>query len=205
MNKIRARRRENVDSILSGTKGVTVSCPQLPDRCRGPCGSYSYLTASCFLRGSKTQGVTLNSLYRRKAEACYTSAERLSFTSTNTACIRQLGNESDLQKKKKTRCKISGFRSVTSWKSEGLSTRTGNFCACTVFSKNYKVVQIWPGFVFVFFFFFENHNCQTLTCTCQSSTYSPPESTHFFQRSGNILIPFSKKACGWRRIHSQTV
>ena len=41
--------------------------------------------------------------------------------------------------------------------------------------------------------FFLNHNCQTLTCTCQSSTYSPPESTHFFQRSGSILMPFSKK------------
>jgi hypothetical protein len=54
-------------------------------------------------------------------------------------------------------------------------------------------------------FFFENHNCQTLTCTCQSSTYSPLESTHFFQRSGSILMPFSKKACGWRRIHSRTV
>ncbi|PNF23725.1 hypothetical protein B7P43_G18442 [Cryptotermes secundus] len=47
--------------------------------------------------------------------------------------------------------------------------------------------------------------CQTLTCTCQSSKYSPPESTHFFQRSGSILMPFSKKACGWRRIHSRTV
>ena len=53
--------------------------------------------------------------------------------------------------------------------------------------------------------FFLNHNCQTLTCTCQSSTYSPPESTHFFQRSGSILMPFSKKACGWRHIHSWTV
>ena len=53
--------------------------------------------------------------------------------------------------------------------------------------------------------FFLNHNCQTLTCTCQSSAYSPPESTHFFQRSGSILTPFSKKACGWRRIHSRTV
>ena len=30
----------------------------------------------------------------------------------------------------------------------------------------------------------------------------PPESTHFFQRSGSILMPFSKKACGWRCIHS---
>jgi hypothetical protein len=46
-----------------------------------------------------------------------------------------------------------------------------------------------------FFFFFGNHNCQTFTSTCQSSTYSPPESTHFFQRSGSILMPFSKKAC----------
>ena len=64
----------------------------------------------------------------------------------------------------------------------------------------YKVVQIWPGLIF-----FLNHNCQTLTCTCQSSTYSPPESTHFFQRSGSILMPFSKKDCGWWRIHSQTV
>jgi hypothetical protein len=52
---------------------------------------------------------------------------------------------------------------------------------------------------------FENHDFQTLTCTCQSSTYSPPESTHFFQRSGSILIHFSKKACGWRLIHSQRV
>ena len=52
---------------------------------------------------------------------------------------------------------------------------------------------------------FFNHNYQTLTCTCQSSTYSPPESTQFFQRSGSILMPFSKKACGWRRIHSRTV
>jgi hypothetical protein len=55
------------------------------------------------------------------------------------------------------------------------------------------------------FFFCENHNCQTLTCTCQSSTYSPPESTHFFQRSGSILMPFPKKACGWWRIHPRTV
>ena len=39
----------------------------------------------------------------------------------------------------------------------------------------------------------------------QSSTYSHPESTHFFQCSGSILMPFSKKACGWRRIHSRTV
>jgi hypothetical protein len=54
-------------------------------------------------------------------------------------------------------------------------------------------------------FFFEYHNCQTFTCTCQSSTYSPPESTHFFQRSGSILMPFSKKACGWWRIYSRTV
>ena len=54
-------------------------------------------------------------------------------------------------------------------------------------------------------FFFLNHNCQTLTCTCQPSTYSPPESTHFFQHCGSILMPFSKKTCGWRRIHSQTV
>ena len=44
-----------------------------------------------------------------------------------------------------------------------------------------------------------------LTCTCQSSTYSPPESTHFFQRSGSILMPFSKKACGWWYIHCRTV
>ena len=64
----------------------------------------------------------------------------------------------------------------------------------------YKVVQIWPGLIF-----FLNHNCQTFTCTCVSSTYSPPESTHFFQSSGSILMPFSKKACGWRRIHSRTV
>jgi len=27
----------------------------------------------------------------------------------------------------------------------------------------------------------------------------------FFQRSGSILMPFSKKACGWRRIHFRTV
>jgi hypothetical protein len=58
----------------------------------------------------------------------------------------------------------------------------------------YKVVQIWTGRIF----FFLNHTFQTLTCTFQSSTYSPPESTHFFQRSGSILMPFSKKACGWR-------
>jgi len=54
-------------------------------------------------------------------------------------------------------------------------------------------------------FFFLNHNCQTLTCTCQSSTYSPPESTHFFQRSGSTLMPFSTKACGWWRIHPRIV
>ena len=53
--------------------------------------------------------------------------------------------------------------------------------------------------------FFLNHNYQTLTCTYQSSTYSPPESTQFFQRSGSILMPFSKKDCGWRLIHSRTV
>ena len=53
--------------------------------------------------------------------------------------------------------------------------------------------------------FFLNHNYQTLTCTCQSSAYSPPESAQFFQRSGSTLMPFSKKACGWRRIHSQRV
>jgi hypothetical protein len=51
--------------------------------------------------------------------------------------------------------------------------------------------------------FFLNHNCQTLTCTCQSPTYSPPESTHFFQCSGSILMPFSKKACGWRLVYTQ--
>jgi hypothetical protein len=50
---------------------------------------------------------------------------------------------------------------------------------------------------------FLNHNCQTLTCTCQSSTYSPPESTHFFQSSGSILMPFSKKACVWRLVYTQ--
>src|SRR5215467_1791780 len=48
-----------------------------------------------------------------------------------------------------------------------------------------------------------HHNCQTITCTCQSSTFSPPESTHFFQRSGCILKPFSKKACGWRLVYTQ--
>jgi hypothetical protein len=54
-------------------------------------------------------------------------------------------------------------------------------------------------------FFSLNHNYQTLTRTCQSSMYSPPESTRFFQRSGSVLMPLSKKACGRQRIHSRTV
>jgi len=29
--------------------------------------------------------------------------------------------------------------------------------------------------------------------------------TFFFQRSGSTLMPFSKRACGWRRIHCRTV
>ena len=35
---------------------------------------------------------------------------------------------------------------------------------------------------------------------------TPLRSQHnLFQHSGSILMPFSKKACGWRRIHSRTV
>jgi hypothetical protein len=34
---------------------------------------------------------------------------------------------------------------------------------------------------------------------------TPLRSQQFFQRSGSILMPFSKKACGWRRNHSRTV
>jgi len=35
---------------------------------------------------------------------------------------------------------------------------------------------------------------------------TPLRSQHiFFKRSGSILMPFSKKASGWRRIHSRTV
>ena len=40
--------------------------------------------------------------------------------------------------------------------------------------------------------FFLNHNYQTLTCTSQSSVYSPPESTQFFQRAGHPDAHFKK-------------
>jgi hypothetical protein len=41
--------------------------------------------------------------------------------------------------------------------------------------------------------FFKTMIAKHLLATCQSSMYSPSESTHFFQRTGSILMPIFKK------------